>query len=59
MDHSLVYLNETIGHDLQDHPKRMGSGGGFWKKKKKKTGPPEKGMENLFSILVLRTPGTA
>ena len=36
MDHSLLYLNETIGHDLQDHPKRMGSGGGFWKKKKKK-----------------------
>ena len=31
MDHSLVYLNGTTGYDLQDHPKRMDSGGEFWK----------------------------
>ena len=29
MDHSLVYLNETMSHAVSGHPRRMGHGGKF------------------------------
>ena len=29
-DHSFVYLNETMNHAMQGHPRQMGYGGEFW-----------------------------
>ena len=50
MDHSLVYLNETMSH--VGLPTMDGS----WWRVLTKCVPLEKGMANHFSILALRTP---
>ena len=30
MNHSFVYLSETMSHDVEGHPRQVGHGGEFW-----------------------------
>ena len=55
MDHSLVWLSETLSHALSGHPRWMD---GSWWRVLTKRDPLEKGMANHFSILALRAPWT-
>ena len=52
MDHSLVYLSETMRHAMVGHPGWIGHGREFWQN----VVHWRREMENLFSILALKTP---
>ena len=54
MDHSLVYLNETMRHAMVGHPGWIGRGGEFWQN----VVYWRREVENPFSILALKTPWT-
>ena len=52
MNHSLVYLNETMRHVMVGHPGCIGHDGEFWQN----VVHWRSEMENPFSILALKTP---